>query len=83
MRPTCDAFSVTLAGGGVNPGIVVGANDAIGESPAERPVTPADLACTIFHLLGIDPALEMYTTDGRPVQVNQGGQLVTTLVSVY
>ena len=27
-----------------------------GESPAERPVTPADLAATIYTLLGIDPA---------------------------
>ncbi len=74
-------FSVAMAGGGVNPGVVVGASDAIGESPAERPVTPNDLACTIYHLLGIDPSFEMHTTDGRPVQVNQGGELVKELLA--
>lgn len=74
-------FSVVMAGGGVSPGIVVGASDAIGESPADRPVTPVDLACTIYHLLGIDPSFEMHTTDGRPVQVNQGGQLVKELLA--
>lgn len=74
-------FSVAMAGGGVNPGVVVGASDAIGESPAERPVTPNDLAHTIYHLLGVDPSLEMHTTDGRPVQVNQGGELVRELLA--
>lgn len=74
-------FSVAMAGGGVKPGVVVGASDAIGESPADRPVTPVDLACTIYHLLGIDPSFEMHTTDGRPVQVNQGGQLVKELLA--
>jgi hypothetical protein len=74
-------FSVVMAGGGVSAGIVVGKSDAIGESPAERPVTPVDLACTIYHLLGIDPAFEMHTADGRPVQVNQGGELVKELLA--
>ena len=37
-------FSVLLAGGGVPGGQVIGASDAIGEGPADRPVTPADLA---------------------------------------
>ncbi len=74
-------FSVVMAGGGVQGGIVVGRSDDIGESPADRPVTPADLACSIYHLLGIDPSFEMHTDDGRPVQVNQGGQMVGELVS--
>jgi hypothetical protein len=74
-------FSLAMAGGGVSPGVVVGASDAIGESPAERPVTPNDLACTIYHLLGIDPSFEMHTTDGRPVRVNQGGELVKELLA--
>jgi hypothetical protein len=74
-------FSVVLAGGGIRGGIVVGRSDDIGESPADRPVTPADLAHTIYRLLGVDPSLEMHTADGRPVQVNQGGQLVKELLA--
>lgn len=66
------AFSVLLAGGGVPGGRVIGTSDARGEAPAELPVTPADLAKTIFTLLGIDPNRELQTSDGRPVVVAQG-----------
>lgn len=62
-------FSVLLAGGGVRGGQVIGASDAVGESPAERPVSPADLAATMYTLLGFDPALELVTSDGRPVRL--------------
>lgn len=73
-------FSVALAGGGVRGGQVVGESDAVGESPRERPITPADLACTIYRLLGIDPALELKTSDGRPVRVNQSGTPIRELL---
>ena len=62
-------FSVAMAGGGVRGGQVVGSSDAVGESPHDRPVTPSDLAATIYSLLGIDPKLELHTPDGRPVRV--------------
>jgi hypothetical protein len=73
-------FSVLLAGGGVRGGQVVGASDARGESPAERPVTPTDLACTIYTLLGIDPDMEFHTADGRPVRASQGGQPISEVL---
>jgi hypothetical protein len=72
-------FSVMLAGGGVPGGLVLGASDRTGESPADRPLTPADLAATIYHLLGIDPTQTLRTADGRPVRVNQGGVAVSEL----
>ena len=75
------AFSVALAGGGIVGGQVVGKSDAHGERPAERPVTPADLTRTIYHALGIDGAMELHTGDGRPVQVNRDGSLVTELIA--
>jgi hypothetical protein len=62
-------FSAVLAGGGVQGGQVIGSSDAVGESPKDRPVTPADLAATIYTLLGIDPKRELHTSDGRPVRV--------------
>lgn len=73
-------FSVMLAGGGVPGGQVIGASDDMGESPASRPVTPADLAATIYSLLGIDPAMTLYTSDGRPVQVSSSGVPLSELV---
>jgi hypothetical protein len=62
-------FSVALAGGGVRGGQVIGSSDSVGESPADRPITPADLAATIYTLLGVDPARELQTSDGRPIRV--------------
>jgi hypothetical protein len=74
-------FSVAMAGGGVAGGQVVGSSDSVGEGPKERPVTPSDLACTIYNLLGIDPRQLLHTPDGRPVQVNRDGQLIRELAS--
>ena len=74
-------FSCMLAGGGTRRGVVVGASDKVGESPADRPVTPSDLAATIYALLGIDTAHMLQTSDGRPVPVNQGGVVVPELLA--
>jgi hypothetical protein len=75
------AFSVALAGGGIRGGQVVGQSDSHGESPAQRPVTPADLVRTVYRLLGIDPNRELHTRDGRPVQINRDGTLIDELVA--
>lgn len=74
-------FSVLLAGGGVQPGVVVGSSDAVGEGPKDDPVTPSDLAATIYTLLGVDPEKELRTTDGRPVRINADGEVVRGLIS--
>lgn len=73
-------FSVLLAGGGIQGGQVIGSSDRVGESPKDHPVTPSDLAATLYTLLGVKPETELHTTDGRPVPVNQGGQLIQGLV---
>ena len=57
-----------------------GSSDATGESPQDRPITPADLAATIYTLLGIDPQTLLHTADGRPVHVNRDGKVVQELV---
>ncbi len=73
-------FSVVLAGGGVSGGQVIGSSDRVGESPRDNPVTPNDLARTVYTLLGVDPDHELRTSDGRPVPVNQGGKVIRELV---
>jgi len=75
------AFSVLLAGAGVRGGQAVGRTDSRGESPADRPVTPADLARTVYTLLGIDPDREFRTADGRPVKVAAGGVTIPECLS--
>ena len=74
-------FSVALAGGGVQGGQVIGNSDSVGESPQDRPVTPSDLVATIYTLLGIDPALELRTSDGRPVRITpHSSQVISELI---
>ena len=73
-----NVFSVMLAGGGVQGGQIIGSSDALGEFPDEHPVTPSDLAATIYTLLGIDPSLELHTRDGRPVRIAPDGAKAVT-----
>ena len=68
--PNC--YTVLLAGGGVTGGAVYGASDRIGAFPAADPITPGDLAATIFWRFGIDPATEIIDRAGRPHRVASG-----------
>jgi uncharacterized protein (DUF1501 family) len=75
-----NAASVFMAGGGTKPGVVVGKTDANGEYPAERPVSPEDLAATIYTCLGVDYHAALQTPLGRPVQVVTDGEPVRELI---
>ncbi len=59
------AFTVWMAGGGVQPGISYGASDDLGINVAENPVQVHDLQATILHLLGIDHERLTYKFQGR------------------
>jgi uncharacterized protein (DUF1501 family) len=62
-------WSVLLAGGGVRGGQVVGSSDHLGAEPTDRPTTPAEVAATVYHALGIDLHTTLPGPDGRPVPV--------------
>lgn len=51
-HPHC--FSIWMAGGGIRPGITVGATDELGYHIVENPISIHDLQATILHLLGLD-----------------------------
>jgi uncharacterized protein (DUF1501 family) len=53
------AWTLLMAGAGVCGGAVVGATDRWGGEPADRPVTPAEVAATVYHTLGFDPAASL------------------------
>ena len=65
-------YSVLLAGGGVRGGQVYGSSDRTAAYPSTNPVGPADLAATIYHLLGIDPYTEITDQQGRPFLASTG-----------
>jgi uncharacterized protein (DUF1501 family) len=46
-------YCALVAGGGVQGGRVIGESDARAERPHDRPLTPADLAATAMHAVGI------------------------------
>jgi uncharacterized protein (DUF1501 family) len=72
--PQC--YSVLLAGGGVKRGFVYGASDETGSKPAENPVTPDDIAATIYYLMGIDPRSEITDAQGRPLMISSGNPIM-------
>ncbi|MEO2024256.1 MAG: DUF1501 domain-containing protein [Fuerstiella sp.] len=59
-------MSVMLAGGNLQAGQVIGSSDAIGASPADRPYRPENILATVYHHLGIDPAMTFNDNSGRP-----------------
>ncbi len=74
------AQSVLFAGGGVKPGIVIGATDKNQNAPTGDPVSVEDILHTIFHQMGIDPTKTYSTPLGRPVPIVNGGRVIPGLV---
>jgi len=70
-----DCYTALFAGGGVTGGAVYGASDRLGAFPALDPVTPGDLAATIFWRFGLDPAAEVLDQGGRPHRLAAGEPL--------
>jgi hypothetical protein len=66
-------FSVLLAGAGLPRGAVYGSSDKQSAEVAASPVTSSQLAATIFHALGIDPALQLAMQTGRPWKIAEAG----------
>ena len=71
-----DCFSIVLAGGGVRGGTVYGSSDRFAAYPASDPVTPGDLAATLFWRFGLDPANELHDITGRPYRLADGTPLM-------
>ncbi|MFL5243224.1 MAG: DUF1501 domain-containing protein [Gemmataceae bacterium] len=75
-----DCYTAVLAGGGVRGGSLLGSSDKIAAYPARDPVTPADMAATIFWRFGIDPATEVRDQTDRPFRLAEGVPLTQIFV---
>ena len=73
------AGSLIFAGAGVQGGRVIGATDKNGAFVTDRPVRPADVCWTIYESLGIDPAKDLHTPEGRPVSILAEGGTIKEL----
>jgi hypothetical protein len=76
-----DCYTVLLAGGGIRGGTVFGASDRIGAYPSTDPVTPADLAATIYWRFGLTPRTEIHDQTGRPYRIAEGRPITKVFAS--
>ncbi|MEQ8208452.1 MAG: DUF1501 domain-containing protein [Lacipirellulaceae bacterium] len=74
-------FSVVLAGGGIRRGEIVGSSGPTASDPEETPISPEDLATTIYHQLGIPAEKELMAPGGRPVEIVNGGKVRRELLA--
>jgi Protein of unknown function (DUF1501) len=65
-------FPAVFAGAGVVGGQLIGKSDRLGAYPLSRSFGPPDLAATIYHALGVDPATELRDRLGRPQRLCTG-----------
>src|SRR5262249_35138041 len=71
-----ECYSCLFAGAGIARGRVVGASDRHAAYVADRPVSPKDVLCTVYHLLGVDPHRMLPDRLGRPLPVVAQGSVV-------
>ncbi len=74
-------FPAVIAGGGVRRGGLLGESDKHAEYARTLPVSPEDLAATIYESLGIDPELRLPDQQGRPVAINDGGRVLREILT--
>jgi hypothetical protein len=68
--------SVVLAGGGVRGGQIYGASDRNAAYPALKPISPDDLAATLYHALGVDHHLTLHDHLGQEHVLSHGNPLL-------
>ncbi len=66
-------MSVVMAGGGIRGGQAYGSSDRRAEHPADKPVTPAHIAKTVYHAMGIHE-LDATDKDGRTFNLLAEGE---------
>lgn len=76
-----EVYSCLFAGAGIAPGRVIGSSDARAAFVSDRPVSPKDILCTVYHLLGVDPHRTIPDRLGRPVPLVAEGAVVRELLS--
>jgi hypothetical protein len=74
-----NVFTALFAGGGLRHGQVIGASDAKGAVPLDRPLAPADLLATMYRFLDIPTDLAPTDLSGRPIPLLPGGEPIREL----
>ncbi len=76
------AFTMWMAGGGIQGGQTVGKTDELGFHPSEDPIHVHDIQATILHQLGIDHERLTFTYAGRAYRLTDvHGKVVEKLIA--
>jgi hypothetical protein len=77
-----NAFTMWFAGGGMKPGLTLGATDQFGFNVTEDPVHVHDLHATLLHLLGFEHTQLSMKFQGLDMRLtNVHGELVTKMLA--
>jgi hypothetical protein len=74
-----NVMSMAMAGGGLRHGQVIGATDKEGGYIKDRPVTPGDLAATIYRHMGVPLDATYVDGSGRPRSIVEHGSPIAEL----
>ena len=76
-----EGYTMWLAGGGIKPGLNLGATDELGYAAVEDRVHVHDLQATILHLLGLDHTKLTFKFQGRDFRLTDvHGEVVAKLL---
>ena len=76
------SFTMWLAGGGIKPGVNIGATDEVGYNVVRDPVSVHDLHATMLHLLGLDHTRLTYRFQGRNFRLTDvEGEVVRQIIA--
>ena len=77
-----EAFTMWMAGGGIQKGVTYGETDEIGYSALSGKVTPYDIQATILNQLGFDHEKLTYQYQGRPFRLTDvAGKVIEEIVT--
>ena len=69
-----------MAVGGIKGCLVYGKSDATASEPEEDGVTVEDWASTIYNRVGIVPDKELMAPGDRPIEIVDGGKVLTDII---
>jgi len=75
------AGSIFFAGAGIRAGQVVGATDKLAAHPTTHGYSPADIAATIYRLLGVDHHRFVYDFQDRPRPILEHGEPIAEVLA--
>lgn len=76
------AFSQCLISGcGIKGGSVYGKTDELGKTVIDQQITPQDYNATVAAILGMDPAKEYISPEGRPFTISNKGRIITEVLA--